>query len=295
MDAAEPTPAAPHPQFDFADSDFVLQSSDNVLFRVHKANLGAFSAVFRNMFGDAEGQATAEPVPVAETSSTLEILLAMCYPAEEPPVDFTTLDARVVLACYEATVKYQMWVAGLALRSFVQPLVHLEPFLVAKLAHRLNDSALMTATAEETLKCDILAKSQEYAEKAGPTVWPALLEFHYRRRMEIVVFASTSLAQDRISSQVKCPYCSHNVNINQAWTGLVKGLLNQGGATLNTTPFLKCITDWRFAGAKSICCSSCGNNVNASQQAIALDPLADALNNFAPKSTFLVPSPRPAM
>lgn len=116
-DTPPPEPTV-HALFDFADSDVTLLSSDGTHFRVHTANLAAVSMKFRDMVSSATP--SDDVVPLGESAATLALLLAMCYPAEDPPVDFSTLEAATVLDCYEAAVKYQMWVAGLALRSFVE-------------------------------------------------------------------------------------------------------------------------------------------------------------------------------
>lgn len=57
-----------------------------------------------------------------ERVAVIEVLLQMCYPADDetPPLDFATVDIALLLDEYEVTVKYQMWLAGLALRSLVE-------------------------------------------------------------------------------------------------------------------------------------------------------------------------------
>lgn len=110
-----------HPSFDFPDSNVTLCSPEGTLFRVHHANLVACSVTFRDMFH--VGKPSDEIIQLSESSTTLARLLAMCYPAEDPPVDFSSLELKAVLDCYEAVVKYQMWVAGLALRGFVECVV----------------------------------------------------------------------------------------------------------------------------------------------------------------------------
>jgi len=115
------TTPAPHPNFNHPDSDVILQSSDNILFLVHKANLCSASLVFKDMFlvGSPDQSPSSEPIVVSERAGALELLLAMCYPREEP-IDFAKVENALVLDCYEMSVKYGMWVAGYALRSFVE-------------------------------------------------------------------------------------------------------------------------------------------------------------------------------
>lgn len=106
-----------HPNFAFDDSDLTVCSSDNVLFRVHVHNLADHSSIFQDML--CVGQ-DAGSVPLQESSQTLAIIFAMCYPLREAPLDFSSLPAETILDCYEATLKYEMWVGELALRGFVE-------------------------------------------------------------------------------------------------------------------------------------------------------------------------------
>jgi hypothetical protein len=73
------------PRFDkhWQNSDLVLRSSDDVLFRVHKARL-AGSSVFEDMFemGAIGGTSSNNSIPVivlAENAKTLELVLPLFY------------------------------------------------------------------------------------------------------------------------------------------------------------------------------------------------------------------------
>ncbi|EPT03210.1 hypothetical protein FOMPIDRAFT_1116450, partial [Fomitopsis schrenkii] len=80
---------APFP-FNSPSADVILQSSDNVRFRVRKAILSEASPVFDNMFSLPPEQAnlgsSAFPnlpiVPMSEDSATLEGILRLCYPPD---------------------------------------------------------------------------------------------------------------------------------------------------------------------------------------------------------------------
>ncbi|EJD42502.1 hypothetical protein AURDEDRAFT_114974 [Auricularia subglabra TFB-10046 SS5] len=281
-----------HENFSFPDSDVTLRSSDNILFCVHKANLSAFSVVFRDMFdiGKAsnDGQPQNDPITVTETADTLALLLAMCYPATDPPVDFTSLPSAVILNCYEATVKYKIWVAGLALRSFVLPLVDKDPFLVVKLAYKLKDSVLMNAALAETLKHDILAKSVECAEKAGP-LWAALLEYHYLCRMEIIDVAlglSTEPSnKQRAFDYTSCACSQHRLDpeykrLIVEWPSLWKGHLQQRTAHFDTVPYLNCLGQILATYA-----NGCDHNYCRESKA-AWKSLRESLDSFVPKGVF---------
>jgi len=104
--------------------DIILRTSDDIHFSVHQANMVILSAFFHDMFhvGSAQLSPNSEPITMPERVAVIEVLLQMCYPADDetPPLDFATVDIALLLDEYEVTVKYQMWLAGLALRSLVE-------------------------------------------------------------------------------------------------------------------------------------------------------------------------------
>ena len=101
------------PRFDkhSHDSDLILRSCDNVLFRVHKARLMG-SGVFRDMLEigselepDLEGYREPATVCLSEDAQTLENILPFFYD-EFPNVDGMEFDE--VLKAFEASLKYSM-------------------------------------------------------------------------------------------------------------------------------------------------------------------------------------------
>ncbi|OAX40166.1 hypothetical protein K503DRAFT_715050 [Rhizopogon vinicolor AM-OR11-026] len=93
--------------FDNHDCGIILRSSDGVNFHVFKLVLSLVSPLFEGMFTLPQSQSDASSVPVipmTESSTTLNSLLLLCYPAATPT--FNCLDdAKVVL---EAAKKYDM-------------------------------------------------------------------------------------------------------------------------------------------------------------------------------------------
>ncbi|KAH7098703.1 hypothetical protein BKA62DRAFT_660441 [Auriculariales sp. MPI-PUGE-AT-0066] len=171
-------PLPKHPSFSSLDADVILQSVNSTLFCVHKVNLCALSAFFRDMFyvGNPDLSPRDDPILVSEPDTVLELLLPMFYPVDDltTPTDFTKVESALLMQCYEATGKYQMWLASLALRSFVEPVISIDPFLVINLANRTNDSALLTKAVKASLAFDILADVSWYCEKTG-VLWPKLV------------------------------------------------------------------------------------------------------------------------
>lgn len=91
------------------DCDIILRSSDGVNFHVFKLILSLVSPVFQGMFmlpqDISQSDVSSVPiVPMAESSTILESLLLLCYPAATPT--FNSLeDAKAVL---DAARKYVM-------------------------------------------------------------------------------------------------------------------------------------------------------------------------------------------
>ncbi|KAG2742328.1 hypothetical protein P692DRAFT_20839337 [Suillus brevipes Sb2] len=91
--------------FDNPDGDIILRSANGVDFHVFKLILSLMSPVFKDMFTLPQNCVSSVPViTVTESSTTLESLLLLCYPAATPTFD--SLDnAKAVI---EAAKKYDM-------------------------------------------------------------------------------------------------------------------------------------------------------------------------------------------
>ncbi|KAF8228750.1 hypothetical protein L208DRAFT_229663 [Tricholoma matsutake] len=87
------------------DSDVTVQSSDGVLFNLHRTNLqisfGSWELCM-NFQGD-------EIVQLPESSTTLDLLFRFCYPERHPDLD--GLEFGVVAGLAEATEKYKLYSA----------------------------------------------------------------------------------------------------------------------------------------------------------------------------------------
>ncbi|OAX40164.1 hypothetical protein K503DRAFT_21762 [Rhizopogon vinicolor AM-OR11-026] len=109
MSEVEKTSTANAPFDNLANCDIILRSADGVNFHVFKLILSLVSPVFQGMFmlpqGISQPDASSVPVvPMAESSTTLESLLLLCYPAATPTFDSLD-DVKAVL---EAARKYVM-------------------------------------------------------------------------------------------------------------------------------------------------------------------------------------------
>ncbi|KAJ7431475.1 hypothetical protein B0H11DRAFT_2130378 [Mycena galericulata] len=91
--------------FNAPDADVVFQSSDDVLFSVHRVNLQTHT----EGFPPAEIVTEGEICPLPESSATLEVLFQFIYPRRHPSLDNFRFEAVAALA--EAAEKYQVYSA----------------------------------------------------------------------------------------------------------------------------------------------------------------------------------------
>lgn len=98
------------------DSDMTLQSSDDVLFKVHHANLEMHSQVFADAAsttsstGSREGPRKSEHiVPLTEPSNVLELMLQYTYLQRQP--DLSSVPFELLSELAEAVEKYELYCA----------------------------------------------------------------------------------------------------------------------------------------------------------------------------------------
>ncbi|KAH9899481.1 hypothetical protein C8Q73DRAFT_833338 [Cubamyces lactineus] len=130
--------------FNKAAADAILRSCDNVDFWVRRSILAEASCIFEDMLsipqpppGALDDDDTKDGLPVirlTEDSQTLDKLLRLCYPIDDP--DFATLDElRPVL---EAAMKYMMEEATSLLRSRLVKLGQSQPLRAFAIACALD-------------------------------------------------------------------------------------------------------------------------------------------------------------
>lgn len=83
--------------------DVKFQSSDGILFQIHKINL----EINAGGFVPPEFETHNEIVHLTETAMTLELLFQFCYPDHRPDVEALEFDALLA----EAAEKYQLFSA----------------------------------------------------------------------------------------------------------------------------------------------------------------------------------------
>ncbi|KAG6872283.1 hypothetical protein C0995_011226 [Termitomyces sp. Mi166 len=90
-------------KFHASDADVVFQSSDNVLFHLHRKNLETQAAGFPPSEFSTDG----EIVSLTEDAATLENLFEYVYPRRHPEVELLSVDELLKLA--EAAEKYEVF------------------------------------------------------------------------------------------------------------------------------------------------------------------------------------------
>ena len=85
-----------------ADADLTFQSSDGVLFKLHRSNLITHSHAFPGHHIRSDG----ETVRLEEDSEVLELLLLHVYPDPAPSLDDE--DFKTVMRLADAAEKYQV-------------------------------------------------------------------------------------------------------------------------------------------------------------------------------------------
>ncbi|KAJ7613869.1 hypothetical protein DFH06DRAFT_1241937 [Mycena polygramma] len=136
--------------FNAPDADVTFQSSDGVLFSVHRVNLQTHT----EGFPPAEIATQGEICPLPESSSTLEILFQFIYPRRHPALHDMAFAEVAALA--EAAEKYQVFsamnICHLRMKEFLPehaPEVlsyaarHDYPIVVAEVAPLLIDMPLV--------------------------------------------------------------------------------------------------------------------------------------------------------
>ncbi|RPD80744.1 hypothetical protein L226DRAFT_453639, partial [Lentinus tigrinus ALCF2SS1-7] len=132
------------PPFNKATADAILRASDNVDFWVRRSILAEASSVFEDMLsipqpppGSANSDEVKDGLPVirlSEDSATLDKLLRLCYPTDDPQID--SLDSlRPVL---QAALKYMMQESTSLLRRRLIKLGEAQPLRAFAIACSLE-------------------------------------------------------------------------------------------------------------------------------------------------------------
>jgi hypothetical protein len=214
QDAPTPFSGAPDPEDTNPPSDFILRSSDNVDFHVHKQILAFVSVFFANMFkfpignnAPTETERDGKTVlPIPETKDVLYRLLCIAYPARSRQhYSLSPADLDSISAVHEAAHKYQFVQAQAVITEML-----MDPVLLDGQPHRLfaiavlrNIPELARQAALSTLEQPMCPEALAFPEMAQITWETAqkLYEFHHRCgrvAQEIVHMTTSSVDRDEI-------------------------------------------------------------------------------------------------
>jgi len=137
-------------RFRASDSDITIQSSDGVLFKVHRQNLVSHSEIFAGADAvSGGGSADNEVVPLSETSTTLELLLQCIYNVPQPDLEKVKFSTFAGVA--EAAEKYQMQLVIPICKILMKLAIPVHPIAVLGYATRHGHRDLMDLAALGTL------------------------------------------------------------------------------------------------------------------------------------------------
>ncbi|PSR86949.1 hypothetical protein PHLCEN_2v5297 [Hermanssonia centrifuga] len=136
--------------FNIPSADAVLRTSDNVDFYVHKVILSIASPFFNDLFSliqpsiNSDAKVIEEPIIISEDSQTLDSLLRLCYPVDDPVIT----DISLLGCVLEAAIKYQMGEAEKLVKVSMQPFVVTHPLQIYAIACRLKVEELAKVAAQ---------------------------------------------------------------------------------------------------------------------------------------------------
>lgn len=214
-----------NPLFADEDADFIIRAGNGTLFRVCKLILKKCSDVFKDMLrlpqpaqGDDNAAKNVDALPVVdidEAERTLEILLTLCYPVEQPELNDI---GEIALALREA-VKYEMDVIATILRKRWPVVAATEPlraFAIACICH-LRDEACIAAklSLQEPIWPLEPPLPAEFRDISAETLL-RLQSYHRKCATAAVKCASDTAWCDTIFSSTMCKHCQGN-----GWTTLL--------------------------------------------------------------------------
>lgn len=195
-----------HPNFSAPGTDALLQSSDSILFSVHRCILAEASTIFNELFlksSPSSSDQPAKPLILAETGTVLASLLRLIYPLP-PPIFNSLQELTAVLA---ACIKYDMSASLQVVRqTLVSPeFISREPLRVYAIAcrYRLQEEAREASRA--TLQITLLdAPLYEELRYISAYDYHRLLTMHRARAGA----AKSLLSLRSRNCPVRCSGCS---------------------------------------------------------------------------------------
>ncbi|KZV74943.1 hypothetical protein PENSPDRAFT_572392 [Peniophora sp. CONT] len=133
-----------------SDADLTLESSDGVLFKVHRINFSVHSCIFPG----PEVPVNDEVVKFLESSEVLELLLQFIYPNTSPDLEHLPFEILSDLA--EASEKYHIFSAMEICRLHMKEHVKQHPLEILAYASKHGYNPLSDDAAPLTLDMELL-------------------------------------------------------------------------------------------------------------------------------------------
>ncbi|KZP11905.1 hypothetical protein FIBSPDRAFT_799729 [Athelia psychrophila] len=158
-------------RFCAADSDVTFESSDHVLFLVHRKNLETHSEGFAPPAGTLAAP-DQEIVELSESAAVLDLLFQFMYP--QWPPDLKSISFKIFADLAEAAEKYQVYGAMFICNSLMKPLYQDHPFEVMMYAIRHGYPDLVDLAQRRALQ---LSPAQAF-DCMSPAVYIAWTRFY---------------------------------------------------------------------------------------------------------------------
>ncbi|KAJ7844180.1 hypothetical protein B0H13DRAFT_1731405 [Mycena leptocephala] len=136
-------------RFCATDADMTVSSSDGVLFRVHRKNLGVHSDVFADAEDTTRPQDGDEVVYLTESSTVLDLLFQFMY--RQPQPDLDALDFKTFASLAEAAEKYVVYSALTLCQKKMKDSIPAHPLEVLLYAVRHDHIELANEAAQRSM------------------------------------------------------------------------------------------------------------------------------------------------
>ncbi|KAI0789317.1 hypothetical protein C8Q75DRAFT_767559 [Abortiporus biennis] len=197
------------PPFNDEDADVVLRTSDNVDFYIHKVILSIASPFFKDMFSLNQPQTTLDGpaaltqknhpiIHITEDSQTIDHLLRLCYPVDDPASGDLNHIGRVL----EAAMKYQLDMPTKRMKESLRQRMSEDSLMVFATACRLNLEEEAKAAAR------IWKQSPDPSRYSGPEMEQFSAGAYFRllryvRDGEETIFCDPPLSSERNEESIE--------------------------------------------------------------------------------------------
>jgi len=171
-------------RFCATDSDLPLQSSDGVLYKVHRRNLELHSEGFAAAAAISAASDCSEIVQLSESSAVLDLLLQYIYRQRQPDLD--DIDFGTLAELAEAVEKYEIYSAMKVCSMHMRDAITLHAAEVLHYAFKHDYIQVMDAAAPLTIGLSLKHLATCWAP--SPEIWLVWVQYH-QAWLDILSFA----------------------------------------------------------------------------------------------------------